>query len=202
MISLTSFLGACYSDSIHTMHKTPSRHIEISSDFTSQQQFLIKIALEEWKTKTGVFTYDLNVLNNIDPNEIKDDTTKIYPVDPNILIAINKDGMTSGRYANVEYFTVIVSPILKDDEFVKTIIHELGHTFHLGHYYGLNQSVMYSYFQRDVGLSCTDIQNFCNIWDCNTTCKDIPNQVYFQLNDGNNFLKNKSIVDLSNDFEN
>ena len=195
LISMT----ACYSDTTHSMSNNPSRHILVSNLFSSNQQSLIKQALDQWKDQTGMFTYDLTIVSNVDPYNIKENTTLIYPVDPNFLSSKGKDGITFWYFMDKEYYPVIISPILNDNEFLKTTIHELGHTFRLNHYYGLNQSVMFQVLQPNIGLSCSDIQDFCNLWGCETKCKTIPNDNYFPLNIGDVSSGNKELINLNED---
>jgi hypothetical protein len=139
-------------------------------NFLDQRKIDINTALAEWDIKTNnSLDYKIKFVDIKQfPNDLSGDnnTIKIYIFDP----GFDKLGWTEWDiYENKA--RILIKPDISDDEFYPTILHELGHAFHLNHYNGKYKSIMHPLIGNTIKLECYDLKTFCKKWVCQIDCQ-------------------------------
>lgn len=131
-------------------------------------------ALNEWSEKTNyTFTYNMQFVDMSKEERILESrkTIKIFVGDA----GTNEVGVTTSEAIRLSAF-IIMTPGLKDNDFRRVMLHELGHAFNLSfngnrHYDGPAKSIMVHNLGGDSqNLECPEITNFCNIYGCPVNC--------------------------------
>lgn len=143
--------------------------ILMDDNLSDDHKLLISTALAEWDIKTNQslnYVIKYKDMSKV-PNDLSGDfnTIKIFILDP----GPGNLGWTEWQTDN-NTARILLHPDLNQDNFYPTILHELGHAFHIGHYVGKYKSIMRPSIGNTNQLECTDIVAFCKIWDCQATC--------------------------------
>lgn len=160
-----------------TTYNIPHYKVYADSAFKENHRIDIFNALEEWDNKTNnVIQYDLQF---VDYTKLKNtnedyDTIYIYAADPGALYL----GYTTWSTKNNSAYMYIAPGIMDDERFTAVLLHELGHAFHLEHYFEPNLSIMHPTIYDDTWhVECTDLIAFCKEWGCTIDCDIIQDQV-------------------------
>lgn len=151
----------------------PEFNILIDNTFSKSEQETIYATAAEWSIKTdSTFVLQFAV---VDKSKLFDDADH-----PSFISVFNRDpGIDSLGWASwdpgINAGKIYVLSQSLGEVFAPVMRHEFGHTFHLGHYGGQNQSVMadgnapWSYV-----LTNQDIMDFCRIWKkCGKKCPSL-----------------------------
>lgn len=63
-----------------------------------------------------------------------------------------------------------MEPDLSDALSRKVALHEIGHALHLMHYQGDDLSIMSIHDDGGEEITCIDLLQFCQLWDCIPKC--------------------------------
>jgi len=148
-------------------YKTTIIKVFADNTFSENQKYALANTFNQWSIKTeGKVQFILRFV----PTDILKTDAHIE----NTYFVFNKAPANS-KYAGYTTWQrgafIEIAPGLSLVGFTAVSLHEIGHALGLQHYTGNNKSIMNSTLSNGWEISCQDIRDFCNKWDCNINCQ-------------------------------